>query len=403
MNNENLSTYIWSGINSTGKKEKGEIEAASKEEALIQLSSRGITQAKVKPKPEPSLFKPKIKDKDINIFFRQMATMISTGVPLIQCLEMSEKGTDNPLFRKMLRGMKGEIETGRQLGEVLVKYPKYFDKLTCALISAGEAGGILDRVLVRVADYKEKSSTLKGKIKSAMIYPTSIIATAFVVTSVLMIFVIPIFGKMFTSAGKKLPAITQITIDISHYFVDYWYLVLFSPIAFVLLIRFLYKKPRGKYIIDKILLKAPVLGEILKKAAIARFCRTFSTLLGAGISIIEALDPVADTAGNAVIEKTIKDSKENIKEGRSLTEPLANSGLFPTMVTQMIEIGEQTGAMEETLNKIADFYDQEVNQAVENMTSLMEPLIMVVLGVVIGGLVISMYLPIFKMAAAMGG
>jgi len=396
-------SFKWSGVNSEGKTESGEINAPSKEAALLMVAKKGKNNIKIKVNNSSSLFKQKIQDKDINIFFRQLATMISTGLPLIQCLEMAEAGSENKTFKDILNKLRKDIESGQPFAETLGKQPEQFDRLTCALITAGEQGGILDRILVRIADYKERAAILKGKIKSAMIYPSAIIATAFAVTSILMIFVIPVFGKMFSGAGRKLPALTQITIDASGLFVEYWYVIVFGPVLLLFLIRSWYKTNRGKHVLDALILKIPVLGPVLRKAAVARFCRTFATLISAGVPILDALDPVAETSGNVIIEDVLRDSKKTIMEGRNLTDPLTESGLFPVMVTQMIDIGEQTGSLEETLSKVADFYDQEVSQAVDNMTALMEPLIMVVLGTLIGGLVISMYLPIFKMAAVMGG
>ncbi|MDX8411250.1 MAG: type II secretion system F family protein, partial [Mariprofundaceae bacterium] len=302
-------------------------------------------------------------------------------------------------MKKLLKGIREGLESGTPLAETLRGFPDEFDRLTCSLIEAGEQGGILDKILLRLCGYKEKALALKAKIKSAMIYPVSIVTIAFIVTSILMIFVIPIFAEMFSSFGADLPGPTKIAMAISDKFVEYWYLVIAAPIALVSGIKRIYKTPQGRYQLDKLLLNLPILGDVLRKAAVARFCRTFSTLVAAGVPILESLDTVAETSGNVVLEKVILLAKDSISQGATLTIPLEESGMFPVMVTQMISIGEQTGTMESMLAKIADFYEEEVDTAVDGMTALMEPLIMAFLGVVIGGLVIAMYLPIFQMAA----
>ena len=381
----------------------GEMAAANKETVMSMLRRQGLKPVKIKKKPiEINLFPEKVTDKDITVFFRQLSTMINAGVPLVQGFELAEKGTSNKALVKLLKGVRDELEGGVPLGESLRKYPSNFDTLSCALVQAGEQGGILDSILLRLCNYREKAQALKGKIKSAMVYPIAIITVAFIVTAILMIFVIPVFGKMFADFGSALPMPTQIAINISNAFVDYWYLVLFTPIGLVVGIRQMYKTTTGRYRLDQLLLKLPVLGEVLRKAAVARFCRTFSTLTAAGVPVLESLDTVGETAGNVVVEEAILNAKESISQGQTLSAPLTASGIFPRMVTQMIKIGEETGSMEEMLAKIADFYEEEVDNAVDNMTALMEPFIMAFLGVVIGGLVIAMYLPIFKMASVVG-
>jgi len=395
-----MAEFIWTAKDRQGLEQSGVMEAASRDVATVLLRRRGLVAIKVKKKPmEIVLFAEKVNDKDISVFFRQLSTMINAGLPLVQCFELAERGTEKKAMVKLLLEVRQNLEGGNPLGETMRKFPKEFDRLTCALVEAGEQGGILDTILLRLCEYKEKALALKAKIKSAMVYPIAILAVSFLVTSILMIFVIPVFGEMFADVGSELPAPTQITMMISNAFVEFWYLVAGVPVAMVLGIRALYQTPKGRYQLDKLLLSLPVLGDVLRKASVARFCRTFSTLSAAGVPILESLDTVAETAGNVVIEEVILSSKDSISQGQTLTAPLEASKIFPIMVTQMISIGEQTGSLEEMLGKIADFYEEEVDTAVNNMQQLMEPVIMVFLGGVIGGLVVSMYLPIFQMAS----
>ena len=395
-----MAVFVWQGKNRQGTPQSGEMEANNREIVSATLRRQGLSAIKVKKKPiEINLFPEKVDDKDISIFFRQLSTMINAGLPLVQCFEMAEKGSEKKALNKLLREVRQNLEGGNPLGETMRKFPKEFDRLTCALIEAGEQGGILDSILLRLCSYKEKALSLKRKIKSAMVYPVAILVVSFIVTSILMIFVIPIFSEMFADFGAELPAPTQIAMAISDIFVEFWYVILFAPFVLLFVIKSIYKTPAGHYQMDKLLLSLPILGDVLRKASVARFCRTFSTLAAAGVPILDALDTVAETSGNVVIEEVILASKESISQGQTLTAPLEASGVFPVMVTQMISIGEQTGSLEEMLGKIADFYEEEVDVAVENMQQLMEPLIMAFLGVVIGGLVIAMYLPIFQMAS----
>ncbi len=398
-----MPLFLWSAKGPKGQVEKGEEEAKSKAALQFQLRKSGYRQIKVKKKPiEIVLFPEYADEKDISIFFRQLSTMINAGLPLLQCLQLAEKGADKPVVSKLIRGMREKIETGACLAETLKDFPKEFDSLTCSLVEAGEQGGILDSILLRICSYKEKSLALKAKIKSAMVYPIAIISIAFIVITILMIFVVPTFATMFSSMGKSLPMPTQFVLDLSNFFVAYWYIVLGFPIALLLAIRFMRKSDEGRFLQDKLLLSLPVLGMILRKGAVARFCRTFETLVAAGVPMLDSLRTVAATAGNLVIERAIAEARHAITQGRSLAEPLEESGVFPVMVTQMIAIGEHSGSLDEMLGKIATFYEDEVDTAVENMTALMEPLIMAFLGVTIGGLVIAMYLPIFQMGSLLG-
>jgi len=396
-----MPIFVYTAKTKQGQKKEGELEVVNKDVATATLRRQGLTEIKVKKKPIEISFggPPKPTEKDISIFFRLLSTMINAGLPLVQCFELLQKGTDHKGLLKLFSGIQTELESGCPFGETLRKFPDNFDRLTCSLVEAGEKGGILDTILLRICEYKEKSLALKAKVKSAMVYPASIMVIAFIVTSILMIFVVPIFAEMFSGFGAELPAPTKIVMNISDGFVTYWYLVFGVPIALVYAIKAIYKTPAGNYQLDKLLLNLPAIGDVLRKGAVARFTRTFSTLSAAGVPILEAMDTVAETSGNMVIERVVINAKESISQGQSLSAPLEESGVFPIMVTQMIGIGEQTGAMEEMLGKIADFYEEEVDTAVDNMTALMEPAIMAFLGVVIGGLVIAMYLPIFMMAS----
>jgi type IV pilus assembly protein PilC len=395
-----MAIFLWQAKTKQGLVQSGELELANREIAVAILRRKGLVDIKVKKKPiEIEIFPEQVNEKDISIFFRQLSTMINAGLPLVQCFELAERGAEKKTMVKLLEDIRKSLESGNPLGETLRQFPKEFDRLACALVEAGEQGGILDSILLRLCTYKEKALALKAKIKSAMVYPIAILVVSFIVTAILMIFVIPIFSEMFASFGAELPGPTKLAMAISDAFVEYWYLVLFMPIALVMTIRGIYQTQRGRFLLDKLLLNLPVLGDVLRKASVARFCRTFSTLTAAGVPILESLDTVAEISGNVVIEEVILSCKESISQGQTLTAPLEASKIFPIMVTQMISIGEQTGSLEEMLAKIADFYEEEVDTAVDNMTALMEPLIMAFLGVVIGGLVIAMYLPIFQMAS----
>jgi len=395
-----VTIYRWQGKTRMGQEHSGEMEVANRDIAIAALRRQGMIDIKVRKKPtEIIIFPEKVTEKDITVFFRQLSTMINAGLPLVQCFELAERGAENKVLIQLLKDVRNGLESGAPMGETMRQFPEHFDRLTCSLIEAGEQGGILDTILLRICSYKEKALTLKSKIKSAMVYPIAIITVAFIVTAILMIFVIPVFGELFADFGAELPGPTKVTLAISNAFVAHWYVVAGTPVVLIFGIRYLYKTPRGRYQIDKALLNLPVIGNVLRKGAVARFCRTFSTLAAAGVPILDAMDTVAETADNMIIEEAVLAARDSISQGQPLAMPLEKSGVFPVMVTQMIGIGEQTGSLEEMLAKIADFYEEEVDTAVDNMTALMEPLIMAFLGVVIGGLVISMYLPIFNMAS----
>ena len=385
-------TYLWEGKDKKGKVIKGEMRAAGESFVGATLRRQGITVTKVK-KQSAFANKGKITDKDITLFTRQLATMMKAGVPLLQAFDIVGKGHNNPAVAKLLGDIKADVETGSSLSTSFRKYPLYFDNLFCNLVGAGEQAGILDSLLDRLATYKEKIQAIKGKIKSALFYPISIIVVAFVITAVIMIFVIPAFKELFTSFGADLPGPTLAVMAISDIFVEWWWAI-FGSIGFGLWFFFYTWKRSEKMqaTMDRLLLKLPIFGEIIRKATIARFARTLSTMFAAGVPLVEALDSVAGAAGNRVYYDATKRIQSEISTGTSLTVAMQNAEVFPNMVLQMTAIGEESGALDSMLSKVADFFEAEVDDAVDALSSLMEPIIMVVLGVLIGGLVIAMYL-----------
>jgi type IV pilus assembly protein PilC len=402
-----MPVYLWKGKDRHDKTKKGEMEAPSEDVVRSELTRRKITSAKIKKKPKDlfenvSFMKPKVKQADIIIFCRQFSTMIDAGLPIIQCLDILYAQNDNKTFKKMLKEVKANVESGQTLSEALKKYPKQFDDLFVNMIAAGEAGGILDSILRRLSAYLEKAAKLKSKIKGGMTYPLVTIVIAIVVVAIIMVFVIPVFEEMFSSMGSALPAATQLVVNLSRAVKSNILYIIGAVIVAIFAIRRFYKTEKGKILIDDLLLKLPLFGQLIRKAGVAKFTRTMGTMLTSGVAILDALEIVARTAGNKTIEKAVFDTRTAIAEGRTMSDPLSESGVFPSMVCQMIAVGESTGALDAMLTKIADFYEEEVDQAVENLTSLIEPFMIVFLGVVIGGLVVSMYLPIFKMASALG-
>jgi type IV pilus assembly protein PilC len=394
--------YIWEGKDKKGKAIKGEMRAAGESFVSATLRRQGITVTKVK-KQSAFASKGKITDKDITLFTRQLATMMKAGVPLLQAFDIVGKGHSNPAVAKLLGDIKADVETGSSLSASFRKYPLYFDNLFCNLVGAGEQAGILDTLLDRLATYKEKIMAIKGKIKSALVYPISILVVAFVITAVIMIFVIPAFKELFSSFGADLPGPTLVVMAISDFFVQWWWAI-FGAIGGGLWF-FFYTWKRSEKLqstMDRLMLKLPIIGEIIRKATIARFSRTLSTMFAAGVPLVEALDSVAGAAGNRVYYDATKRIQSEISTGTSLTVAMQNAQVFPNMVLQMTAIGEESGALDSMLSKVADFYEGEVDDAVDAMSSLMEPVIMVVLGTLIGGLVIAMYMPIFKMGSAVG-
>jgi type IV pilus assembly protein PilC len=396
-------TFAWEGTDKKGKKIKGEMKATGEAFVNATLRRQGVNVTKVKKQSGFGAKKGKVSEKDVTLFTRQLATMMKAGVPLLQSFDIVGKGHSNPAVSKLLSDIKSDVETGSSLSAAFRKYPLYFDALFCNLVGAGEQAGILDSLLDRLATYKEKILAIKGKIKSALFYPVSILIVAFVITAVIMIFVIPAFKELFTSFGADLPAPTVIVMNMSDFFVDYWWAI-FGSIGGALWFFFYTWKRSEKMqaTMDRILLKMPLFGELIKKATIARFARTLSTMFAAGVPLVEALDSVAGASGNRVYYDATKKIQSEISTGTSLTVAMQNSEVFPNMVLQMVSIGEESGALDSMLSKVADFYEAEVDDAVEALSSLMEPIIMVVLGTLIGGLVVAMYLPIFKMGQAVG-
>lgn len=401
-----MPTFAYEGRTADGQVKKGKIDAVDANAARNQLKRQNINPTSVKENKggiEISLFKPKVTTRDLVIFTRQFATMIDSGLPLVQCLEIQSKQAENETFRTELGQIKESVESGSTFADALKRFPVTFDELYQNMIAAGEVGGILDTILNRLAVYLEKAENLKRQIKGALMYPVITVVVAGVVVSVLLLFVVPSFEQMFADMGAALPSLTQMVIDLSKWLQANWWIVLGGIIGIIWGTRTFYKTEKGNVILDGVMLKLPVFGDLLTKVAVARFCRTLGTMLSAGVSILEALDICGRTSGNKIIEGAIVDVRQGISEGRNISEPLAEAKVFPDMVCQMISVGEATGALDVMLNKVADFYEDEVDQSVEAMTSMLEPLIMVFLGVVIGGLVIAMYLPIFTMAANVGG
>ncbi len=386
----------------------GEIEAPNEAFVIAQLRRQQIVPVKIKQKPKDLSIrmpgrKGKVSRKELAIFTRQFATMIDAGLPLVQCLDILGMQQENQGFKKVILKVKEDVETGSTFADALGKHPNVFDELFVNLVGAGEVGGILDTILARLANYIEKAMKLAKQIKSAMVYPTTILAVALIVTVVLLVYVIPIFGEMFKDFGQALPAPTMIVLAISAYTRKYFLVGVAAIVLMVMGIRWYYKREDGRRKIDRLLLRMPILGDLIRKVAVARFARTLGTMVASGVPILESMDIVAKSAGNKIIEEAVVRARASISEGKTIADPLAESKVFPVMVTQMVAVGEATGALDAMLNKIADFYDDEVDSAVAALTSLLEPMLMIFLGVVIGGLVIAMYLPIFKLAGVVGG
>ena len=402
-----MPVYVWVAETKRGRKLKGEIDAGNETIALNQLKKRNFKVRKLKLKPKDllgniSFLKPKVTNKDIVIFTRQFSTMIDAGLPLVQGLTILAEQSENPTFKTILKQITKDVEGGSTLAEAMKKHPRVFDALFVNLVAAGEVGGILDTILRRLATFIEKAEKLKSQVKGALTYPAVVVGIAIIVISVILVFVIPVFEDMFKSFGSALPVPTQLVVDMSRFLKGNIHWVILALGALVYGLKRYRRTTSGKKQIDILLLKLPVFGDLLKKSAVARFTRTLGTMIGSGVPILDALDIVARTAGNVVIEEIIYEVRSSIAEGQTIAEPLSENDVFPGMVIQMISVGEATGALDSMLEKIADFYDDEVDAAVAALTSMLEPLLMLFLGGAIGGLVIAMYLPIFGMAAAMG-
>ncbi len=390
--------YAWEGKDKTGKNVRGEIRAGGEAIVNVTLRRQGILVTKVKKKTLRS--GRRITDKDISVFTRQLATMMKAGVPLLQSFDIVSKGHSNPSMAKLIQDLRGDIETGTSLNNAFRKYPLYFDPLFCNLVGAGEQAGILEDLLTRLAIYKEKTIAMKSKIKSALMYPISILGVAFVVTAVIMIWVVPAFKQVFTSFGADLPTPTLVVMGISDFFVEWWWAI-FGGIFLGLYFFFQswQRSAKMQRTMDLLMLRLPIFGTVIRKAAIARWTRTLATMFAAGVPLVEALDSVGGAAGNALYLEATKKIQNEVSTGTSLTMAMQNANVFPPIVTQMVAIGEESGALDSMLGKVAGFFEDEVDEAVAALASLMEPLIMVILGVIIGGLVVAMYLPIFKLGA----
>ena len=408
-----MPTFVWEGRTAQGRVIKGDnLEAPNMEAALARLREQRIrpipNRVREKGKgleKELSIpgFGAKVTTKDLSLATRQLATMIDAGLPIVQCLDILAQQSENKLLRNTIGTIRKDVEQGCTLADALRKHPKVFDDLYVNMVEAGEAGGILNTILNRIAVFIEKANRLKKKVKGAMIYPCAIVFVAVVVVSVLMIWVIPVFAELYGSMGKALPLPTQICINISNWFVAWWYMLVAGVIGVIMAISFYYKTPQGNMNIDRLLLRMPVIGDLLRKVAIARFSQNMALLLSSGVPILDGLAITGKTAGNKVVEKAILESRISISQGKTVAEPLRDSKIFPPLVCQMVAIGESTGGLDAMLKKVAELYEEEVDDAVNNLTAMMEPMIMVVLGVILGGLVVAMYLPIFQMGDLVGG
>ena len=398
-----MPVFTFTGTDSQGKRITGERLADSKAAVTMLLRRERITPGAIKEKGKefalPKIGPARVPTKEVAVFFRQFSVMIDAGLPLVQCLEILAANQENQYFQKCLTGVRQTVEGGSTLSNAMRQYPKLFDDLTTNMIEAGEAGGILDTILQRLATYVEKSVKLRSAIKSALIYPSSVIGMAVLVVGALLKFVVPIFANMFSSMQVDLPLPTKIVIGLSNFVGRFWWLMLLFIVVLVISIREIRKNPRGRYLFDKMLLNLPVMGLVLRKIAVARFTRTLGTLITSGVPILEGLAITARTSGNAVLEDALMKVRKAVEEGRTIVDPLKECGVFPNMVTQMIGVGEATGAMDAMLQKIADFYEDEVDAATKDMLTLLEPIMIGFLGVAVGGIVISLYMPLFSMIA----
>ena len=403
-----MAVFLWEATTKKGEVKKGEMDVADENALRGMLRRQGFKSITIKTKPKDiseylPFLKGSVKEKDIVVFSRIFSTMINAGLPLIQCLELLASQEQNKAFKQIITQIKEDIEGGSTLCDALKKYPKVFDELFVNLVAAGESGGILDVILNRLSGYIEKAAKLKSKVKGAMTYPASVLVISIAVVALLLLKVIPVFQKMFEGMGGTLPGPTQFLVNASQFMQDYFIYMIVGAGALGFAFNRYYNTEKGRWTIDALILKSPVFGPLLKKVAVSKFTRTLSTMMTSGVPILEGLNIVSKTAGNKVIEAAIQKTRQSISEGRTIAEPLAETDIFPPMVVQMIAVGEATGALDAMLSKIADFYDDEVDAAVEAMTALLEPFMMVFLGGVVGGMIIAMYLPIFKMASVVGG
>ncbi|MCU1301465.1 MAG: type secretion system protein [Candidatus Sulfotelmatobacter sp.] len=402
-----MPVFTFSGKDASGQKISGERVASNKQALGQQLRRERITPGAIREKGKefvmPTFGSAKVKVKDIAVFFRQFSVMIDAGLPLVQCLEILAANQENPTFQKTLTGVRTTVEGGATLANAMRQFPNVFDDLTTNMIEAGETGGILDVILQRLATYVEKAVRLKSAVKSALIYPIAVVSIATLIVGALLKFVVPIFSNLFNGLGVTLPLPTRIVMGLSAFVQSFWWVAIAAVIGFIFGLKQIRKHPRGRYYFDKFLLHVPVVGPLLRKIAVGRFTRTLGTLITSGVPILEGLAITARTSGNAVLEEALMKVRKAIEEGRTIVDPLRECGVFPNMVTQMIGVGEATGAMDNMLQKIADFYEEEVDAATRDMLALLEPAIIGVLGVTIGGIVISLYMPLFAMIAKLAG
>jgi type IV pilus assembly protein PilC len=402
-----MPVFTFSGKTATGEKVQGERVASTKDMLATQLRRERIQPASIREKGKefsmPTFGSGKVKVKDVAIFFRQFSVMIDAGLPLVQCLEILATNQENPSFQKTLTGVRTTLEGGSTLANAMRQYPKIFDDLTTNMIEAGETGGILDIILQRLAQYVEKAVKLRSAIKSALIYPVAVVSIAVLIVGALLKWVVPIFANLFVGLGVALPLPTRIVVGLSAFVGHFWWFFIVGAVAAVFGIKQIRKHPRGRYYFDAMLLKMPIVGILLRKIAVARFTRTLGTLITSGVPILEGLAITARTSGNAVLEEALMKVRKAIEEGRTIVDPLRECGVFPNMVTQMIGVGEATGAMDAMLQKIADFYEDEVDSATKDMLAMLEPAIIGMLGLSIGGIVISLYMPLFSMISKLAG
>ncbi len=402
-----MPVFTYQGSNAAGEKVQGERAAENKQVLRAALARERIQANVIKEKGSGAGFNLQlggsVKSKELAIFFRQFSVMIDAGLPLVQCLEILANNQLNLFFKKALLGVRASVEGGSSLANALRAYPKIFDDLTTNMIEAGETGGILDLILQRISQYVEKSVKMKAAVKSALVYPVSVIVIALLVVGCLLKFVVPIFANLFVGLGVALPASTQFVINLSAFVSNFWWLIFLTIGLIVVGLKFIRKTPQGLFYTDKALLGLPVFGQVLRKIAVARFTRTLGTLISSGVPILDGLSITARTAGNAVLERALMNVRKSIEEGRTIVDPLRECGVFPSMVTQMIGVGEATGAMDNMLQKIADFYEDEVDAATKDMLALMEPMLISFLGVAVGGIVISLYMPLFSMISKLAG
>ncbi|MDZ4804584.1 MAG: type II secretion system F family protein [Candidatus Eisenbacteria bacterium] len=404
-----MPVFMWKGRTLAGETQSGELSVDTQAEALSQLRRKRIIPQFVREKPKSLTIGINLKagasvsTRDLAIFTRQFATMITAGLPLVQCLDILSQQSDSAALRKVINDVRNDVESGTTLAEALGKHPKVFDNLFVNMVEAGEAGGVLDDILLRLATYIEKAEALRRKVKAAMTYPTVVLVVAVGTTTFMLLFIIPTFAKIFKDFGGELPLPTAIVLMLSDFLRSYWYLLFGAVAGLIVLFKRFYATDKGEKIIDRLKLRMPILGDLLKKAAIARFTRTLGTLISSGVPILTGLEITARTAGNRVIQEAVLATRASIREGQTIAAPLKESKVFPPMVVQMIAVGEETGALDEMLNKIATFYDDEVNTAVDTLTSIIEPVMIVVMGLLVGGMVVAMYMPMFKLINVVAG